>query len=64
MTGAFPVPLTITGSETEDVIIQVSLSTNGSFEWVDPNGNNRLDVETGNETIVDMGVRGLIPIVQ
>lgn len=64
VTGSFPVPLTITGNETDDIVILVSLSTNNSFEWIDGNGNNRLDVESGLETIVDMGVRGMIPTVQ
>lgn len=64
VTGAFASPLTITGNETEDVVITVSLSTNKSFEWVDVNGNQRFDVETGFETIVDMGIRGMIPIVE
>jgi hypothetical protein len=64
VTGAFQAPLTITGNETADVVITVSLSTNKSFEWVDANGNQRFDVETGNETVVDMGIRGMLPIVE
>jgi hypothetical protein len=64
VTGAFASPLTITGNETEDVVITVSLSTNKSFEWVDIDGDQRFDIETGFETIVDMGIRGMIPIVE
>ena len=57
-------PLTITGSETQDIIITVSLSTNKSFEFVDPNGDGYYQPETGNEWPVDMGIRGMIPKVQ
>jgi hypothetical protein len=39
VTGRFPVSLTITGNETNDVVITVSLSTNKSFEWKDKNGD-------------------------
>ncbi len=35
MTGGFAQPLVITGNETEDVVITVSLSTDRSFEWSD-----------------------------
>ena len=56
--------LTITGSETQDIIITVSLSTNKSFEFVDPNGDGYYQPDTGNEYPVDMGVRGMIPKVQ
>lgn len=65
VTGAFPVPLTITGSETSDVVIIVSLSTNKSFEWVETDGDNVWEPNnTEPETVVDMGVRGVIPTVQ
>ncbi|BDS11995.1 hypothetical protein [Aureispira anguillae] len=54
--------LEITGNETEDIIVTLSFSTNKSFEWVDSNGNGKLDIDvsTGTtETVVDMGLRGL-----
>jgi hypothetical protein len=63
VTGAFPVPLTITGNETEDVVIEVSVSTNKSFEWTETDGDNVFEPANG-ETPVDMGVRGMIPTVQ
>ncbi|MBL7964412.1 MAG: hypothetical protein JNM31_11290 [Flavobacteriales bacterium] len=63
VTGAFATPLTITGSETEDIVIVVSLSTNKSFEWTELDGDNVFEPIDG-ETVVDMGVRGMIPIVQ
>lgn len=62
VTGPFASPLVITGNETEDIVITVSLSTNKSFEWVETDGNNIFDPING-ETVVDMGVRGMIPIV-
>jgi hypothetical protein len=63
VTGAFAQALTITGDETEDVVIVVSLSTNKSFEWLETDANNIFDPING-ETVVDMGVRGMVPIVQ
>lgn len=63
VTGAFAAPFTVTGNETEDVVILVSLSTNKSFEWIENDGNNIFDPING-ETVVDMGVRGMIPILQ
>jgi hypothetical protein len=64
VTGAFsPTNLLITGNETQDIVITVSLSTNKSFEWVDANGNQKWDALNANEPVVDMGVRGMIPII-
>jgi hypothetical protein len=63
VTGAFtPGKLTITGNETGDVVVTVSLSTNKSFEWLDKNGNQRWDALQG-EPVVDMGIRGMKPII-
>jgi len=62
VTGAFATPLVITGSETGDVNIRVSLSTNKSFEWTETDGNNIYDpLPPNNEQVVDMGIRGMIP---
>lgn len=55
--------LKITGTETKDIVIRVSLSTNKSFEWVDNNGNGKWEPSKG-EQVVDMGLRGMIPYVQ
>lgn len=63
VTGAFAAPLTITGSETSDIVIEVSLSTNNSFEWVETDGDNTWEPVNG-ENVVDMGIRGMIPTVQ
>ncbi len=54
-------PLTITGSETQDIIITVSLSTNKSFEWKELTFDGLFQPEIG-ETVVDMGLRGLKPM--
>lgn len=62
VTGQFDSPLEITGNETEDIVIICSISTNNSFEWRDNNDNDKFEPET--ETVVDMGVRGLIPIIE
>ena len=62
VTGSFmPGKLTISGAETSDVVVTVNLSTHQSFEWVDKNGNHLWDALQG-ENVVDMGIRGLIPI--
>jgi len=65
VTGQFVSPLQITGNETANITINMSLSINKSFEWVDTNNNGKWDVEPGsNENVVDMGLRGLIPIIE
>jgi hypothetical protein len=65
VTGAFVggSKLKITGAETQDIIVTVSLSTNKSFEWTDTNGNGKWDITKG-ERVVDMGLRGMIPSFQ
>jgi len=55
VTGEFPSQFEITGNETEDIII--------TCEWKDNDGNGTYDPVDGDE-VVDMGVRGLIPIVE
>jgi hypothetical protein len=69
VTGRFAATgFTITGNETSDVVVTVSLSTNKSFEWKDKNGDGMYQPLNGANTaiedsVVDMGLRGLIPIV-
>lgn len=58
--GGLTMPITITGTETSDIIITVSLSTNKSFEWKDTNPNGYYEPQSG-EFPVDMGIRGMIP---
>lgn len=62
VTGGFASPFVITGEETEDVTVEVSLSINNSFEWQDLDGDGKWDPLEG-ENVVDMGLRGLIPRV-
>lgn len=57
-----PMNLSITGNETEDVIVTVSISTNKSFEWIENSGDQLYEPGAG-DTLVDMGVRGIIPII-
>ncbi|HXP49045.1 MAG TPA: hypothetical protein VN922_03780, partial [Bacteroidia bacterium] len=56
-------PFTITGKETANDTIVVSVSTNKSFEWKDANMNGLYEPLNG-DTVVDMGVRGMIPIIK
>lgn len=63
VTGEFNNGFTITGDETEDVTVVVSLSINNSFEWEDLDGDGNWDPGEG-ENVVDMGLRGLLPYVQ
>ncbi len=57
-----PMNLSITGNETEDIVVTVSISTNKSFEWEENSGDQLYEPAAG-DTLVDMGVRGLIPII-
>ena len=61
--GSTPTPLVITGNETSDIVITVSMSTNKSFEWKQKSGNpnDGYIYPLNGDTIVDMGVRGMIP---
>lgn len=63
VTGQFAPSFTITGNETKNIILTISLSTNKSFEWTDINSNGVYEPADG-EDVVDMGLRGLIPIVE
>ncbi|MBK9283787.1 MAG: hypothetical protein IPM51_05640 [Sphingobacteriaceae bacterium] len=53
-------PLVITGTETQDKVITISLSTNKSFEWKEMTFDGIFEPGIG-ETVVDMGLRGMIP---
>lgn len=65
VTGAFvksgtATPITITGNETSDIIITVSLSTNKSFEWKEKVVDGLYEPAAG-DSVIDMGIRGMIP---
>jgi len=55
-------PLVITGLETQDIVITVSLSINKSFEWHEAVADGIYQPEVG-DVVIDMGVRGLIPFI-
>ncbi|MFN8284892.1 MAG: hypothetical protein U0U67_16840 [Chitinophagales bacterium] len=69
VTGKFSQSITITGTETKDIIVTVSLSTNKSFEWKDKRADGLYEPVDGNnsnaplDSVVDMGIRGIKPIV-
>lgn len=60
VTGKFAQNLVVNGSETRDVVITLSLSTNNSFEWQEVTADGKFEPSIG-ENVVDMGLRGLIP---
>lgn len=62
VTGAFENGLNITGNETQDITVTLSFSINNSFEWMEVNSDGKYEPGAG-EQVVDMGLRGLIPIV-
>jgi hypothetical protein len=62
VTAAFSTPLVISHSATSDITIEVALSTNKSFEWIESGGNNLYEPLNG-DTVIDMGIRGMIPTV-
>jgi hypothetical protein len=53
-----PGKLKITGTETKDIVIEVSLSTNKSFEWKEVVFDGKWEPSKG-ESVVDMGIRGM-----
>jgi hypothetical protein len=60
VTGQFVTPLVITGNETKNVTVTLSVSVNNSFEWQEVNADGKFEPAAG-ENVVDMGLRGLIP---
>jgi hypothetical protein len=63
VTAQFDSPLVITGQETSDIVITLSLSTNHSFEWTEVTADGLYEPSAG-ENVVDMGIRGMLPIVE
>jgi len=60
VTGRFANNLVIDGTETNDVVITLSLSINHSFEWQEVTTDGKFEPAAG-EDVVDMGLRGLVP---
>ena len=54
--------MNITGNETQDITVTLSFSINNSFEWTEVNVDGKYEPAAG-EQVVDMGLRGLIPLV-
>lgn len=63
VTGDFDVPFTFTGNETENIVMMLNLSTNNSFEWTDANQNGIFEPLDG-DAVVDMGLRGIDPVIE
>lgn len=64
VTAAFtPGKLKITGTETNDIVVEVSLSVNNSFEWIEVINDGKWAPSKG-EAVVDMGIRGMVPKIQ
>lgn len=64
LTASFrPGKLVITGEEKENIIIEVSFSTNNCFEWQDVIPNGRWEPWKG-EPLADMGLRGMSPEIK
>ncbi|HEX9980564.1 MAG TPA: hypothetical protein VGB50_08355 [Flavobacterium sp.] len=60
VTGQFAENFVVSGNETHDVVITMSLSINKSFEWHEIIFDGKYEPSIG-EYVVDMGLRGLIP---
>jgi hypothetical protein len=60
VTGKFANNLIITGTEKRDIVVELSLSINQSFEWTEVTSDGKYEPSIG-EQVVDMGLRGLIP---
>ncbi len=58
VTGPFQNALVITGNETQNIVVTVSLSTNKSFEWLENSTPGFYEPALG-DVVVDMGVRGM-----
>lgn len=63
VTGIFEEKFTITENETKDITLTISLSNNESFEWKEVTKDGKYEPTIG-EDVVDMGIRGLIPIIE
>ena len=55
-----PQKLVIPSNPTKDIVVEVSLSVNKSFEWVENVADGKWEPGK-NENVVDMGIRGMVP---
>ena len=58
----FTAPLVITGTEKESIIVECSISTNKSFEWIETVYDGKWD--PWRELVSDMGIRGMKPTIK
>ncbi len=58
LTAELAEPIVITGNETKDINLELTFSTNQSFEWKEINMDGKFDPNLG-EWPVDMGLRGM-----
>lgn len=58
VTGQFEKSLAISGNETKDIAVTLSLSVNKSFEWREMIKDGKFEPSIG-ENVIDMGLRGL-----
>lgn len=64
VTAAFqPGRLVISGKETRDIVVDVSLSVNKSWEWKEVVTDGRWEPAKG-EQVVNMGIRGMVPFLR
>ena len=63
VTGKFDKPLNILQSNDDDINVTLSFSTNNSFEWLDLVPDGKYEPLIGEE-VLDMGLRGLHPIIE
>lgn len=59
ITGQFSTPLSITGLESRNIIVTLSLSNRKSFVWHEINTPDNKYQPSAGENVVDMGLRGL-----
>ena len=60
VTGKFANNFVVTGNETKNIVMTLSLSVNNSFEWHEVTVDGKYEPSIG-ENVVDMGIRGLFP---
>lgn len=62
VTGVFDAPMVVTGDESEDRVVRITMSTNRSFEWQDLNDDGLW--QPFDEPVADMGLRGMQLVVE
>lgn len=60
VTASFSEPLVISADEKKDIVVNVKLSINKSFEWNDSNSPDGIFQPEKGDVPVDMGIRGML----